>query len=274
VTAGADASGVSASLDALPTPLDAGSGLPKYHQLKEILLDSIERRELGENELIPSERDISERYGISRMTVRQAVAELVNEGVLYRAQGRGTFVAGGKFGPETGRLTSFTQDMRSRGMSSSSAVLESSIERAGPIVARALRVPEGERIIRLRRLRYAGGGPMALETSHLVHRRVHPILEVDLGKRSLYEELAALGLRPAWAEQSFEAGIASGSRAEHLGVVPGSPVLKIERVTYDERDRPFEYVRSTYRGDRYRFVTRLQEARAPRGLRPSGRRGR
>jgi GntR family transcriptional regulator len=197
--------------------IDTNSPVPKYYQLKEIIRGRIESEELGEGQLIPSERELCESYGISRMTARQAVMELVNEGVLYREQGKGTFVAGKKVQQEAERLTSFTEDMRERGMEASSVVLEVEVEPAGPVVARFLRVEEGERIIRLKRLRNADGEPMALETSHLLY------------------------------------GVASGV----LEVAPGSPALLIERVTFDAEGRPFEYVESTYRGDRYRITSVL-----------------
>src|SRR3712207_432616 len=147
--------------------IDAKSPVPKYYQLKEIIQAMIEAGELKEGEVIPPERELCEVYGISRMTARQAVMELVNEGLLFREQGRGTFVAGKKIQQETARLASFTQDMRARGMEVSSLVLEVEVERAGPVVSRMLRVAPGEKIIRLRRLRNAGGEPMALETSQI-----------------------------------------------------------------------------------------------------------
>src|SRR5919107_2932451 len=132
--------------------LDAQSPIPKYYQLKEIIRGRIESGELEKGELIPPERELCEMYGISRMTARQAVMELVNEGLLYREQGKGTFVAGKKIQQETARLTSFTQDMRERGMEASSVVLEFEVESAGPVVSRMLRIAPGAKIIRLRRL--------------------------------------------------------------------------------------------------------------------------
>jgi GntR family transcriptional regulator len=237
--------------------IDTNSPVPKYYQLKEIIRARIESEELGEGQLIPSERELCESYGISRMTARQAVMELVNEGVLYREQGKGTFVAGKKVQQEAERLTSFTEDMRERGMEASSVVLEVEVEPAGPVVARFLRVEEGERIIRLKRLRNADGEPMALETSHLLYGVASGVLELDMSERSLYEELRRSGVRISRAEQSYEAALVSEADAEVLGVAPGSPALLIERVTFDAEGQPFEYVESTYRGDRYRITSVL-----------------
>lgn len=238
--------------------IDTNSPIPKYYQLKELLRGMIEAAELVEGQVIPSERELCERYGISRMTARQAVMELVNEGVLYREQGKGTFVAEKKVQQEAERLTSFTQDMGGRGMVVTSRVLEVEVEEAGPVVSRMLQVREGERTIRLRRLRNADGEPMALETSNLLYGVASGVLEADLSGGSLYEELARLGVGISHAEQSYEAVLVNESEAGLLGIPAGSPALLIERVTFDAEERPFEYVKSIYRGDRYRITSLLR----------------
>lgn len=237
--------------------IDTGSPIPKYYQLKEIVRDMIEKEELKEGQPIPPERQFCEDYGISRMTVRQAIVELVNEGILYREQGRGTFVAGKKVKQESERLASFTQDMLERGMEVTSAVLEAKTTGAGPLVARLLGIDAGKRIIRLKRIRYADGEPMALETSHLLYKVAEGILDMDMAKRSLYEELDRRGTSIARAEQSYEAVLVNDSEVEHLKIPLGSPALLMERVTFDSEDRPFEYAKSTYRADRYRITTTL-----------------
>lgn len=237
--------------------INVKSPVPKYYQLKEIIRDMIENDELGTGQAIPPERELCERYGVSRMTARQAVMELVNEGLLYRVQGLGTFVAEPKVRQGAGRLTSFTEDMRERSMRASSAVLGVGVESAGPVVARLLRIDPGERIICVRRVRNADGKPMALETSHLLYEVAKGILDVDLAERSLYEELGKAGVHIAAAEQSYEAVLVNDAESEHLSVPVGSPAMLIERVTFDAEERPFEYVKSVYRGDRYRVTTRL-----------------
>ena len=231
--------------------------LPKYYLLKESIRDMIEDRALQEGDLIPSERELCETHGVSRMTARQAVNELVNEGVLYREQGRGTFVAGAKLRHETARLTSFTQDMQERGMTVSSSVLGVEVEGASPTVARALGVGPGEQVIRLSRVRNADGRPMALETSYLLYEFGKGILGVDLSQSSLYEELRKKGIRIASAEQKYEATLLNENEADHLGIPAGSAALLVERVTFDDSGNPFEYVKSIYRGDRYQVATVL-----------------
>lgn len=235
-----------------------GIPVPKYYRLKESIRDMIEEQQLGEGHRIPSERELCERYGVSRMTARQAVKDLVNEGILYREQGRGTFVAGEKIRHETARLTSFTQDMHERGMEVSSTTLEAGIQDASPVVARMLKIDAGEPIVRIKRIRNADGQPMALETSHLRHGAANSLLEVDLSRSSLYEELRKLGINIVGADQRYEATLVRADEARHLGVSPGSPALLVERVTFDNIGKPSEYVKSLYRGDRYHVATTLR----------------
>lgn len=231
--------------------------MPKYHQLKEIILSMIEAQELREGEPIPPERRFCEEYGVSRMTTRQAIMELVNEGILYREQGKGTFVAARKVQQEAERLASFTEDMSRRGMDTTSVVVEAGLAEAGPVVARLLGVAEDEEVVRIQRVRNADGSPMALETSHLLREEGDGLLALDLSGRSIYEELRARGLPIQWARQSYEATVINEFEALRLGTPAGSPALLLERVTYDDTDRAFEYVKSTYRGDRYRITTML-----------------
>ena len=234
-----------------------GVPLPKYYRLKESIRSMIEEQHLAEGDPIPSERELCETHGISRMTARQAVKELVNEGVLYREQGRGTFVAGPKLRHETARLTSFTQDMRERGMTVSSNVLGVEIEDASPAIAEILGVEPKEQLIRLSRVRNAEGHPMALETSYLLYEFGKSILDVDLSQSSLYEELSKRGLRIASAEQKYEATLVNKYEANYLSIPVGSAALLVERVTFDDSGNPFEYVKSIYRGDRYQVATVL-----------------
>lgn len=238
--------------------LDTSSPLPKYYQLKEIIRDLIEREELREGEPIPPERKFCEEYGVSRMTTRQAIVELANEGLLYREQGRGTFVSGRKVKQQAERLTSFTEDMAQRGMQATSHMLNAELVEASASVARRLGVEEGEETVCLKRVRNADGEPMALETSYLFHEFAVGLLSMELSTRSIYDELRARGLHIAWAEQTYEATVVNEFESKHLGVPVGSPALLLERVTYDGSDRAFEYVKSTYRGDRYRISTLLK----------------
>src|SRR5215475_4846403 len=135
------------------------SPVPRYHQLKEILREKIRAGEWKPGDLIPSERELSETYGISRMTTRQAITDLVNEGVFYREQGKGTFVTRNKITQQLMSLTGFTEDIRARGQNPSTRVLSARLGHADEIVAERLRVAPGQAIVLLQRLRLADGEP-------------------------------------------------------------------------------------------------------------------
>src|SRR5215471_6136578 len=139
------------------------SPVPRYHQLKEILREKIRAGELKPGDLIPSERELSETYGISRMTARQAITELVNEGVFYREQGKGTFVTRNKITQQLMRLTGFTEDIRSRGQLPSTKVLVAEMRPASEVVAEKLRISMGQLVFCIQRLRLADGEPLAIE---------------------------------------------------------------------------------------------------------------
>lgn len=237
--------------------LDKNHPLPLYHQLKQTLRERIEQGEWKPGQRIPSERELCETYRVSRMTVRQAVTELVNENLLWRDQGRGTFVSKPKIQKLLSRLTSFTEDMRARGKQAGARVLRLELAPAKPAVAHALQIAENQPVVLIERLRLADDEPVGIETSHLSFERCEAILHEDLS-RSLYELLTSkFGQFPTHAEEQLEAAACSAHEAELLGVRRGTPVLSIKRTTLNQELRPIEYVESTYRGDRYVFYARL-----------------
>ena len=232
--------------------------LPLYTQLKERIWEMVEQGQLKPGDQLPSERELCERYNISRMTCRQALSDLVNEGLLYRMQGRGTFVASPKVTQGLLGLTGFTEDMLSRGLIPETRVLSVEVVPASNKVAAFLELAIGERVVRLVRLRLASGQPMCLEQCHLPEN-LAPGLEKrrDLSG-SLYKILSAhYGLHMVKAHETLEAVAAREREAEALEVATGSPLLLLERVTRGADGRAMEYVRSFYRGDRYRFQTEL-----------------
>lgn len=238
--------------------LQKGLPIPLYYQIKTRLLEQIEAGQLKPGDRVPSERELTERYGVSRMTARQALVELETQGCLVRAQGKGTFVATPKFEQPLAMLTSFTEDMRRRGLEAGARVLSAGEMPAGRRVAQALSIVETAPVYRMERLRLAGGEPMALETSHLDASRFPGLLEHDVERRSLYAILREVyGTHLVRATQSLEAVPADSLQAEILHVRDGTPLMLMERISRDQHDRPVEMVRSYYRGDRYRFVTEL-----------------
>ena len=246
-----------ASKEQALTTIDARSPVPKYFQLREILLDLIEN-ELTVDAPVPSERELAARYGLSRMTARQAVEHLVSEGRLYRVQGKGTFVARPKIDMPL-RLTSFTEDMRARGLTPGSRDLGRHEIEATVALGRELSVEAGSPVYVIERLRTADGVPMALERSHIPAHLAPDLLTESLVERSLYDLLASYGLVLDRGEQVIEAGIADSNDAGLLGLAPGSAVLLLQRHCW-AGSVAVEYAVSTYRADRYQLRASLDIA--------------
>jgi GntR family transcriptional regulator len=238
------------------------SPLPRYYQLREIIREKITSGQWVEGEAIPSERELGEQYGLSRMTVRQSVMDLVKEGFLYREQGKGTFVARPKITQQLSKLTSFTEDMQARAQRTTAKVLKQEMWAADEATAEILRIKPGQLIFRVQRLRLTDGAPLALETAYINFIGCEKLLEEDLEHNSLYHLLETkFGVPPLEADQELEAGIAHEEEARLLQVVVRSPVLLLRRTTYTERNQPFEYATAVYRGDKYRFYTHLSRGR-------------
>lgn len=238
--------------------LDRTHPLPIYYQLKEWIRGKIAQGIWKPGDLVPSERELSEQFAVSRMTARQALTELANEGVVRREQGRGTFVAEPKLEQRLIRLTGFSEDMRKRGLASGARVLQLVHTTAQPPVAAALDLEPGVPVVLLERLRLAQGQPMAIEASHLHFPGCESLLQHDFTDTSLYEMLARHhDIFPTRAEQQVEASICQPRERELLGLSAGAPVLRNRRITYDQLGHPFEYADSVYRGDRYIFYVEL-----------------
>lgn len=226
----------------------------KHWTLREHLLGLLEQ--VGPGGSLPGERAMAERFGVSRTTVRKALAELTAEGLLTRVHGSGTFAGGGKLTQRL-QLSSYTEDMRSHGRNPTSLLLEAGVEAAEPDLAALLDVPSGSDVLRLRRLRSADGEPMAIETSRLPLTRF-PGLERHVGDGSLYGVLwERYGVGLGHAEETIETALATPAEAALLGNDVGAVMLLLSRHSFDTEGRPVEWVRSLYRGDRYKFVATL-----------------
>ncbi len=235
-----------------------GGPVPRYYQLKEFIRERIRGGEWAPGMPIPSERELCERHGISRMTARQAITELVNEGLLYREQGKGTFVGQPKIPQQLMSLTGFTEDMQAREQRPGARVLEAEMWDADEVTAERLRIRAGQPVYRLRRLRLANGEPLAIETACVSFIGCERLLGYDFEHDSLYRVMTDIfDMPPMMAEQEIEASLASAEDARLLDIVAGSPVLRTRRVTTTRRGQPIEYAQSVYRGDKYRFYTRL-----------------
>ncbi|HXZ72873.1 MAG TPA: GntR family transcriptional regulator [Streptosporangiaceae bacterium] len=243
--------------DAAPEPRTRGPArLPKYYQVKRQLLDLTAALDPGSP--VPPERELARSYGTSRTTVRQALAELVIEGRLLRMQGKGTFVAKPKVA-QLLELASYTEGMRAHGLHPQTKILEIGYVTADEQLAALLGIRPGGRVVRVHRLRLADGEPMSIDSSHLPARRFPSLRRQMQRYTSLYETLrAAYGIQLAEAEETIETVLADPHDARLLGVDPGLPLLLLSRHAFDVTGEPVEWAQSWYRGDRYKFVTRLR----------------
>ena len=231
---------------------------PRYIDIVEQLSTEVNAMQPGDR--LPKERDLAARFATSRMTVRQALGLLVDEGRIYSIRGQGTFVAEPHVAKDA-TLTSFSQDMLARGHVPSSRLLAAVEVPAPAAVARALELPEGVPLYRIERLRLADNLPMCLETVHLPARLFPHLLDAEL-TGSLYELLnTRFRTTVARAEQTFSAAKLSRRQADLLGVPAGSAALVMRRVGADARGRLVEQAESIYRNDRYEF--RLGVTRTP-----------
>ena len=257
--------GVPGTLDTPGSPAAPGvpAGLlrlPKYYQVKKQLLDLTASMQPGSP--VPPERELAKSYGTSRTTVRQALAELVVEGRLLRMQGKGTFVAKPKVAQAL-ELASYTEGLREHGLHPQTKILEIGYVTADEHLAGLLGIRPGARTLRVHRLRLADGEPMSIDTSHLPAKRF-PGLRRQLERHSsLYETLRTYyDIQLTEAEETIETVLADPHDARLLSVDPGLPLLLLSRHAIDSTGQPVEWAQSWYRGDRYKFITRLRRTAA------------
>ena len=245
----------SASIVALTVQAIGTQGkMTKQSATRQQVLELVER--LGVGTAIPSERQLSADLGVSRLTVRAALDELAREGYLVRRRGSGTYVQQPKISQQL-TMTSFSEDMRRRGMTPSSRTLSLSRQLAGARLGRFLNVSPGEEIVLVKRLRLADGVSMAIETLHIPSSIVPGVQPHDL-EGSFYELLRArYGVEIATATQTIEPTVTNEDESAALGVPLHSPAFLFERTSYDTGGKTLEFVHSIYRGDRYQIVSEL-----------------
>jgi GntR family transcriptional regulator len=226
--------------------------LPLYYQLKTVLLREIKGGRWQPDAQLPTESELARRFGVSKITVRQALRELVGDGLIRREQGRGTFVERRRFQQGPRELTSFTDEIRSHGLVPASRVLEQGESAAPPAVATALSIAQDARVFRLRRLRLANREPMGVQTAYIPLDLVPGIAEITFAGASLYDVLESrYGLFPATARETYRVTVVKRDIAALLRVSARSPAMSAERVTLLADGRPLEFVQSLMRGDRY-----------------------
>lgn len=228
---------------------------PLYLQLQQLIRDAIGSEILTQGEAIPAERDLATEYGISRITVRKAIEGLVEDGLLTRRRGAGTFVAG-RVEKSFSKLSSFSEDMAARGKLASSSWISRAAGTVSPEESMALGLSPGAPVFRFQRIRCADDQPMALEFSTIAGYCLPSIAAVG---ESLYAALEKAGSRPVRALQRLRAVPFGPEHARMLGVDAGQPGLLIERRGFLKDGRAAEFTRSYYRGDAYDFVAELSD---------------
>jgi GntR family transcriptional regulator len=232
--------------------------LPAYLQLEEELAEQIDTGELSAGDQIPTERELAEATGVSRMTVRAALGRLEQRGLIIRRQGRGTFVAEPKLRQDGSHLRGFFEGSIGQGVFPVSRVVEKAQIVATRHLANELSLRLGENVYKVVRVRAANGSPVVLETSFFPARIVPGLLDRDLAASSIYRLMDRHhDARPVRARQSLEPIVAGEAESQLLEVPIGSPLMLVERTAWDRHDRAVEHARDLYRGDRSRFVTEL-----------------
>lgn len=242
-----------ATLSQYLRPLDEEHDLPLYQQLQRRLRDAIENRILGPDDALPPERDLAEELSVSRITVRKAIDGLVEDGLLVRRQGSGTFVSN-RVEKNFSKLTSFSEDMRARGRKPRSVWLNRAPGTVTPEESLPLRSSPGTPVYRFNRIRYADEVPMALEYATVL---AFCLPSIDAVESSLYEALERTGNRPVRALQRLRAVLFTAEQAKLLKAQPHDAGLLVERLGFLKDGRAVEFSQSYYRGDIYDFVAEL-----------------
>ncbi|MBF9044086.1 UTRA domain-containing protein [Rhodobacterales bacterium HKCCE4037] len=225
----------------------------RYLQLADALLAQIEAGDFAPGTALPPERTLAEMHGVSRVTVRSAIEQLSDRGLVEQRRGAGTFVTR-RVSQPLSVLTSFSEDLAARGMTGQSKVIASGVGRAAPEEVIALGLGPNAPVTRITRLRSAEGQPLAIEATTVLTEALE---SPDLISDSLYKTMDARGMRPVRAVQRLTAVAIDSTMANLLEVTPGAPGLLITRIGYTASDRAVEFTRSTFRGDRWDFVTEL-----------------
>ncbi|HVM92715.1 MAG TPA: GntR family transcriptional regulator [Terriglobales bacterium] len=240
------------SADILDLTIDSASFVPYYQQIVDQVRGLIKKNKLKTGQTFYSEGEIARTLAISKMPVRQAFQKLRSEGLLIVAKGKRPIIGSGRVPWNFQRLRGFSEEMRRRGLIPSARLLSLEIEEPDLEVAQALKLTPGERIYKVKRLRFVNGEPVALVTSHLPARIFAGIDRQDLEKQSLYQIFERTYQRKLqWAEEVIGAVNAGEEEATILETTPGSPLLIIKETTYDEQQIAIEYSVSLLRGDRY-----------------------
>jgi GntR family transcriptional regulator len=239
--------------------IDRQNDIPLYHQIKENLREAIEGQVLLPEDMLPSERDLGRIYGVNRTTVRQAVDDLVQEGMLHRVHGIGTFVAPPKVVQVFPTVLGFSARMRQAGHVTLNRVLGQDAIQARPSIVRRLGLAQDAPLVRLSRLRIVDNEPLMIETSYLSLERFPDLLGDDFTVRSLYEVInARYGIDILELDQTLEPVLMTEYEAALLESTPGSPAMLMEVIALAGEDDPFEFSKAIVRGDKCQYYFRMR----------------
>ena len=234
-------------------------GVPLYRRIATDIRGLIRSGDLAPGAQVETELELMGRYGVSRATVRQALGDLVADGLVEIRRGLGTFVTPARFEHTIGGFYSFSREIERHGLRPGTRVLDIGIEPVEDGVAGALGVAPGALMVALRRLRLADDEPLVVETSYLPAARFPGLERHDFGTVRLYDTLlGSYGCRATRAHETFEPVLLTSTEAALLHQSTGGPALRVERVAFDQDDTPIEFCRSTVRGDRYRYSVELR----------------
>lgn len=239
--------------------VDKNSQIPLHYQLKNIISELIDNEEIKADEIVPTERELCEFHGISRMTVSKAIASLVNEGRLYRERGKGTFVVKNKEKHQLENLLGFTEDMKRRGISITTQII--SFQRRVPTkkMQQDLLLENQQEVFEITRLRNVDGEPYALEIAHIPTKLCESLTADMLENNSLYHLLEnKFDIQVDYGKQTIEPTLVNDYESELLNIKQKTLALMFSRLTYSKQNIPIEVTRSIYRSDRYKFEIMLK----------------
>ena len=239
--------------------IDKNSPIPLYYQIKEDIIAEIEANELKEGQKIAGEHEFVQKYGVSQITIRKALSDLVTEGYLTRVRGKGTFISNKRNKHKTSFI-SFTDEMKQLGYQSSIHLLEVLSESKSRILKK-LNMDETESYIKIKRVRLGNGEPFGLQTSYIPTKYVSIQAFENFSEiMSLYQVLQGVGIQPKRIREKYRAVLVSNPKTQKLLGLPSElPAFYVERYGYNQDDNLFEYTESILRGDRYELETEISE---------------
>lgn len=230
------------------------STLPIYLQIHNQLRQEIEEGKWEVGDKLPAERELALHFNVSRMTLRQAVQTLADEGILERKIGSGTYVAPKKVSETLVGTTSFSEIIRAQGKTPSSLTIAYFVTTPNSIESEKLQLEKDDRILRMERVRFADGVPICFEITSIPQKLVAPFDKEEI-TQALYQTLKQKGgYTIAHSQQTISATLANEKMAEHLSIKRGEAMLQLRQISYFDNEQPFELVRSFYVGDRFEFV--------------------